>query len=208
MKKVILFVLAILGWVTLIVRLYLRITESNFTPLESTIQFFSYFTILTNLLVTVYCTIQLSRLFNGSKNNRPESLTALTVFILIVGIVYHVALKPIWNPEGLHMILSEIHHTVVPLGTALLWISDPNKNKLDLKRLLLWLIYPILYISFVLIRGNFSDFYPYPFLNVNELGLSSVIKNSLLLLGIMIIMLVGFYLIGSKWKKKTVANKV
>jgi phosphoglycerol transferase MdoB-like AlkP superfamily enzyme len=208
MKKIILFVLAILGWLTLIVRLYLRITESDFSPLESTIQFFSYFTILTNLLVTIYCTAQLSRLGTGTKNNRPESLTALTVFIIIVGIVYHVALKPIWNPEGLQMILSEIHHTIVPFGAALLWILNSNKNAMDLKRLLLWFIYPIIYISFVLLRGDYSNFYPYPFLNVNELGFPSVIKNSLLLLGIMIIMLVGFYLIGSKWKKKTVANKV
>ena len=78
MKKAIFLILAILGWITLIVRLYLRIVESDFTPLESTIQFFSYFTILTNLLVTIYCTKQLfkSDQQENSLFDKPETLTA------------------------------------------------------------------------------------------------------------------------------------
>ena len=78
MKKAIFLILAILGWITLIVRLYLRIVESDFTPLESTIQFFSYFTILTNLLVTIYCTRQLfkSDQQENSLFDKPETLTA------------------------------------------------------------------------------------------------------------------------------------
>ena len=110
MKKGIILAITIIGWITLSVRLYLRITEYDFSAFESTIQFFSYFTILTNLFVTIYCTNQLLRPNekNTSILNKPETLTALMVFIMIVGLVYHVALKPIWNPEGIQMILSEI----------------------------------------------------------------------------------------------------
>jgi hypothetical protein len=46
MKKIILFTLVILGWLTIVIRLNLRIVESDFSILESTIQFFSFFTIL------------------------------------------------------------------------------------------------------------------------------------------------------------------
>jgi hypothetical protein len=203
MRKTILIILTALGWVTIVARLYLRVVESEYSPLESIVQFFSYFTILTNLLVTIYCTSQLISLKQNSnpRLQKPENLTALTVFILIVGIVYHIALKPIWNPEGLTMVLSEIHHTVVPLGTLILWILLKNKGMIQLKSLLKWLLYPVLYISFTLIRGSFSNFYPYPFLNVSDLGLATVAKNSILLLTIMITLLFIFYYLGRIFKR-------
>ena len=208
MKKGIILAITILGWVTLSVRLYLRITEYDFSAFESTIQFFSYFTILTNLFVTIYCTNQLlkPKEKNTSILNKPETLTALMVFILIVGLVYHVVLKPIWNPEGIQMILSEICHTIIPLGTLVLWIISDNKKTIELKRLLKWLLYPIIYIVFVLIRGNFSNFYPYPFLDVQTLGIAKVLTNSLFLLIIMLIFLVLFYFIGKKLSKINVAK--
>lgn len=208
MKKIILLTLALLGWATLAVRLYLRIVNSDFSPLESTIQFFSYFTILTNLLVTVYCSGQLlkSEKRYTSIFNKPETLMALTVFILIVGLVYHIALKPIWNPEGLQMLLSEIHHTIVPLGTLILWIISNHKNLVELKNLIKWLWYPIIYILFVLTRGSFSNFYPYPFLDVQSLGMGKVLINSLILLSVMVTFLLIFFYIGKKVKNETVAN--
>ncbi|TBN00440.1 hypothetical protein EYD45_14325 [Hyunsoonleella flava] len=208
MKKTILLILAILGWLTLIIRLYLRITEFDFSALESTIQFFSYFTILTNVLVTIYCTKQLLKKEEDKPSlfTKAETLTALTAFILIVGIVYHIALKPIWNPEGLTMILSEIHHTVVPLGALILWGLSVKTDVVALKILLKWLLYPIIYITFVLIRGSFSDFYPYPFLDVNALGIQSVLVNSFFLLVIMIVLLFIFYFLGNLVRKKLVTD--
>lgn len=209
MKKGIILAITIIGWVTLSIRLYLRITEYNFSAVESTIQFFSYFTILTNLFVTIYCTNQLLKPNekNTSILNKPETLTALMVFILIVGLVYHIALKPIWNPEGMQMILSEICHTFIPLGAFILWIISDNKKTIELKRLLKWLLYPIIYIVFVLIRGNYANFYPYPFLDVQTLGIGKVLVNSLFLLIVMIIFLILFYFIGKKLPNKTVVNK-
>ena len=210
MRKGIILGIAIVGWITLSIRLYLRITEYDFSAFESTIQFFSYFTILTNLFVTIYCTNQLLKPNekNTSILNKPETLTALLVFILIVGLVYHVALKPIWNPEGIQMILSEICHTFIPLGTFILWFISDNKKTIELKRLLKWLLYPILYIVFVLIRGSFSTFYPYPFLDVQTLGIGKVLTNSLFLLIVMAIFLMLFYFIGKKIFKKTITNNV
>jgi len=205
MKKGIILAITIIGWITLSVRLYLRITEYDFSAFESTIQFFSYFTILTNLFVTIYCTNQLLRPNEKSTSilNKPETLTALMVFIMIVGLVYHVALKPIWNPEGVQMILSEICHTFIPLGTFILWIISDNKKTIELMRLLKWLLYPVVYIVFVLIRGNFSNFYPYPFLDVQTLGIGKVLTNNLFLLVVMAVFLILFHFIGKKFSKKT-----
>jgi len=82
------------------------------------------------------------------------------------------------------------------------------KKTIELKSLLKWLLYPIVYIALVLIRGSFSSFYPYPFLDVQTLGIGKVLTNSLFLLIVMVIFLVLFYFIGKKFSKKTVANTV
>ena len=202
MKKGIILTLAIVGWGTLILRLYFKIADSDSSPLESMIQFFSAFTILTNLLVTIYCTKQLVLMRQRKKidQNKPATLTALTVFILIVGIVYHIMLKPIWKPEGLTMLLSEIHHTLIPIGVLLLWIITENKESVEIKKLFKWLIYPIAYISFVLIRGHFSNYYPYPFLNVHALGFEKVMTSALFLFMVMAGSFYIFYFMCKKIK--------
>lgn len=205
MKRVILIVMVILGWSTFAIRLFLRITESDFSVFESTVQYFSFFTILTNLFVTIYCTHLLIKKRNkNSFLDTPEAITALTVYILIVGIVYHIALKPIWNPEGLLMVLSEIHHTIIPIGTLILWLLSETKDVIKIKDLFSWLLYPVIYIVFVLFRGSFSNFYPYPFLDVTELGIVNVITNSAFLLLFMVVMLFLFFLIGKKISKKNI----
>jgi len=198
MKRVLLYLLAIIGWITLVVRIYLKITTSGLPLIESLVHLFSYFTVLTNLLVTIYCTVHLLSSNQQNRTNlflRPETLTALTVFILMVGTVYHLVLKSLWNPEGLLMITDEIYHTFVPLGTLALWIVSTNNKLGNLKNLYSWILYPILYLLFILIIGSFLDFYPYPFLNVAELGIGKVMINSLYLLIVMSLLFLIFYFI-------------
>jgi hypothetical protein len=208
MKRVLLYLLAIIGWITLVVRIYLKITTSGLPLIESLVQLFSYFTVLTNLLVTIYCTVHLLSSNQQNRTNlffRPETLTALTVFILMVGTVYHLVLKSLWNPEGLLMITDEIYHTFVPLGTLALWIVSTNNKLGNLKNLYSWILYPILYLLFILIIGSFSNFYPYPFLNVAELGIGKVMINSLYLLIVMSLFFLIFYFLE---KKKISKNSI
>jgi hypothetical protein len=196
MKKLLAVSLAVIGWVTFLVRLVLRLQTEEVDPFESFVQFFSYFTILTNLLVTIYFTTELASKKGNSLFAKPSALASLTVFISIVGAVYHIALKPIWNPEGFTMILSEIHHTVVPLGTLVFWLFFKAQYRVKFKSMLLWLMYPLIYISFVVWCGGISGFYPYPFLNVGELGMNQVLINSAGLLGVMIAGMAIIWLVG------------
>lgn len=206
MKKPIYLTLSILGWLALTILLYLRTTTSELNALESTLRYFSYFTVLTNLLVTLYCT---SYLLNPTPNSnsifaKPETLTALTVYIIIVGIVYHIALKPFWNPKGLTMACSETLHTLVPIGTLILWIVSSKKDLVNFKKLLRWLLYPGIYVSVVLIQGSFSGFYPYPFLDVKIIGLQKVLTNCFALF----IFMLTLMLLLNYVRKKIVANTI
>jgi len=200
MKKAIALLMAIIGWVALILRLKMRIESEDVAITESILRFFSYFTILTNLLVTIYFS---SIVFSKSKKtvfHKHGTLTALAAFMTFVGLAYHILLRSLWNPTGLTMVLDEIHHTIVPIATIIFWYLYENKPKVKFKKISVWLLYPCLYIIWALVRGKLSSFYPYYFLDINTLGFQKVMINALGLLSVLFIFLGLYYIIGKRVK--------
>lgn len=179
--KVYVAIIALLGWFALISQFYININSGVAETPELIIRYFSYFTILTNLLVAVCCTTLVlkpsskwGRFFSSQK-----TLTAVTVYILVVGLIYNVILRFIWSPQGLQKIVDELLHTVIPVLFLLLWIFFVKKKPLKWQVFWPWLIYPLCYLIFILIRGAFSGFYPYPFIDATKLGYQKVLLNSL-----------------------------
>lgn len=172
-------VIAGLSWFALIAQLYLNLSSNLAAVPELIVRYFSYFTILTNLFVAVCCT---SLLFaSGSRwtifFSNPKTLTAITVYIVMVGIVYNTILRFLWKPTGLQQLADELLHAVIPLLFLLFWIFYSIKAGLKWKDVLPWLIYPAIYCVYALIRGSFSGFYPYPFIDLDKLGLSRALVN-------------------------------
>jgi len=170
--KIYLFIVALLGWFALIAQFYILINSGAAPVPELVIRFFSYFTILSNLLVAIGCTVLLVRPV------KPGTLTALTVYILIVGLVYNVILRFLWQPQGLQWVVDELLHTVVPVLFFIYWFVFVSKNKLAWNSFWPWLIYPLVYIVYTFIRGAFSGFYPYPFLDVSAIGYGTALINA------------------------------
>lgn len=113
---------------------------------------------------------------------RNNELTAITVYILVVGLVYQVVLRSLWHPEGLQMWVDELLHTLIPAAVLIFWALYQNFESLKWKSIFVWLIYPLVYLVFVLLRGKVSGFYPYPFVDVAQLGFQKVMTNSAFLL--------------------------
>ncbi|MBE8726283.1 Pr6Pr family membrane protein [Flavobacterium hungaricum] len=163
---------------------YLLINESEFSFFGAAIRFFSFFTILTNTLVAFASAVIL---FGGKFKltyffNKTATITAITVYILIVGIVFNFFLRKIVNLQGLHLIVSEIFHSIVPVLFLFFWFFYAKVERLSFTLIGVWLIYPIVYIIYTLLHGIFTDFYPYPFIDVTKLGFPTAIENGLLVL--------------------------
>lgn len=121
----------------------------------------------------------------------PPVVTAVTCYIVFVGFAYNLLLRHLWTPSGWRMLLNESLHTVVPLLAALYWLLFVPRFHLTLRHLLWWLVYPLGYLALTMLRGAFSDFYPYPFIDVGELGYERALINaSLLVLAFMLLMAV------------------
>jgi len=57
-----------------------------------------------------------------------------------------------------------------------------------------WLIYPAVYLAYALLRGEFSGFHAYPFMNTAELGYKSVLFNAGRIM--LVFIAAGFTLVG------------
>ncbi|MDE3251272.1 MAG: Pr6Pr family membrane protein, partial [Bacteroidota bacterium] len=86
------------------------------------------------------------------------------------------------TPTGFQKITDELLHTLIPLLSLVYWILFVNKRTLNWKNSFAWLGYPVIYSLFICIRGAFSGFYPYPFINVTELGYPVTLRNGVWLL--------------------------
>ncbi len=183
MKQTIAIGLALLA-LGAVIGQYIVMMENRVTgPLEATIRFFSFFTILTNSLVAIFFARLAWRI--GSEKNtiaiQTSGLTAVTLYITVVGLVYQVMLRHLWNPTGAQMVIDELLHTVIPLLTLLFWVRYGHEEKLQFRQITVWMIYPLIYLVYVLVRGHYSGFYPYPFISVTDLGLNQVMIHALLL---------------------------
>ena len=151
--------------------------------------FFSYFTILSNLLVAISLSYQLNfpRSKPGQFFSSTSVSTAIAVYIFIVGLVYNLVLRGIWSPTGWQLVADNLLHVAVPLLYILYWYFFSNPEKLPWKSLLSWLVFPAFYLTYTLIRGALVNWYPYPFVDAGNLGYVKVALNSLAVLAAILI---------------------
>ena len=195
---------AVTAGTAVIGQLVLMLTNLQTDLLESLVRFISYFTILTNTLVAVYYGMHF-RCGDRSWITRPGAVTAVTAFILIVGIVYQVVLRWTWSPTGWNWVVDELLHSVVPTYALIYYVLFSDRADHRFRRIAPWLAYPIVYFALILLRGGVSGFYPYPFVDVTNLGYSQVWQNALYITGFAVLLIVVLIVIG-KWRTRTPAT--
>ncbi|MBS1916986.1 MAG: Pr6Pr family membrane protein [Bacteroidetes bacterium] len=173
----------IIGWFAVITQFFLML-ENRVAPITETImRFLSFFTILTNTLVALTFTfIAINSSLSIKKFlSKQTTLAATCVYIVVVGLIYNLILRSLWQPTGMQKIVDELLHSVMPVVFLLFWIIFIPKSKLKWGSVFPWLLYPFFYAIFVAIRGAFSGFYPYPFIDVTKIGYAKFFINSLLI---------------------------
>jgi hypothetical protein len=169
-QKILMAVIALAAWFALVLQLYILVANTpgnGMTPPEAVGRFFIFFTILTNLLVAISTTILLmnTRAAAGRFFAKPSVITAVALYIFIVGLVYNIILRSVWHPEGLQKLVDELLHVAVPLLFTLYWLFFAPKSSLQWIHTFRWLIFPAVYLIYAMVRGGIEGFYPYPFLD-------------------------------------------
>lgn len=171
-KKITEIGLTLISWFAVL--LQLTILKDSF------FNFMSYFTILSNLLVAISLTAALvmPNTKIGTYFSMISAKTGIALYIFIVGLVYNTVLRGIWAPKGWQLVADNLLHVVIPFLYVLYWIVFTPKGTLKWKDGMAWGYFPIAYLTYSLIRGHFVGWYPYPFLNVTQLGYAHVFLNA------------------------------
>jgi hypothetical protein len=191
---------ALAAWLGLGIQFYVTQTHPNLqdiSAVERGVRYFEYFTILTNLIVAVSLTVALVAPSTsiGRFCSRPSLKTAVAVYIALVGIVYNIILQGVNEFAGAAMIADSLTHDVVPVLYTIYWLVFVRKGKLNWRMPLAWTIYPLVYLPYVLIRGSSTGRYPYPFLDVGDLGYGTVLINAVVLT--IVFLLLGELFVGA-----------
>ena len=65
-------------------------------------------------------------------------------------------------------------HYIIPAVALIDYLLDRPRHRLHFSRSFLWMVYPVAYIIYALVRGQLTGWYPYPFLNPATDGWMSV----------------------------------
>jgi hypothetical protein len=179
-------VIAAIGCFALALQFYLMIIatpDPGADRIRLTFNYFSFFTILTNLLVVLGLTFRLvaPRSRWSEFFSRPAVAAGIAVYIAIVGVTYSLLLRSLWSPQGGQRVADILLHDLVPIMYVTYWLIFIPRGSLLWKNTLSWTIYPLLYFFYSLIRGAVTGWYPYPFIDVSKFGYPRVLANAAML---------------------------
>ncbi|WP_219337853.1 Pr6Pr family membrane protein [Pseudomonas sp. Xaverov 259] len=174
---------ALAGWTGLAIQQYLIFYsrwEAGASLLGGLINFFSFFTVLTNTLVVVVLSYALVKRESAAKRFflAPTVSSAIATSIVVVSLAYNLLLRHLWSPTGFQFIADELLHDVLPVLFVIYWWRCVPKRTLRFKHIGVWVIYPLVYFGYVLLRGHLLGQYQYPFIDVDSLGYPQVFVNA------------------------------
>lgn len=167
-------VFAVVGLFALGLQYWLMIgTDLSSIP-ALTLNFLSFFTILTNVLVML--AMLLPVVAGGTGAGRamasPGVRAAVTMYAVVVGLVYHFLLHATWAPQGWSYVVNILLHYVMPIAMLIDWLVFVSRGQLTWRDPARWLLFPLAYGGWTLTHGLAVDWWPYWFVNVTELGLA------------------------------------
>ena len=167
----------LLGFAAVVTEIATLVERGVFVPAN----FFSFFTIESDIFASLMFIVSAVAVAAGVKSRRLAMFRgAATLYMIVTGIVFAVLLSGI---EGTTLTAvpwdNIVLHYIIPLAVVGDWLIDPPHQRIGFKQGLVWLIFPIAYVAYSLVRGSIVGWYPYPFLNPETNGVVGIIITSL-----------------------------
>ncbi|MFI9822277.1 Pr6Pr family membrane protein [Streptomyces sp. NPDC052013] len=180
---------------TAVYRVLLALTATAAVAVElllgSPTRVLSYFGIQSTLLLVVV-TLASARRAWTARHPLPGAITgAAFLYVAMAALVHHTVLAdatPAFSMTGgtgtLETVAAYTLHTVIPVAALVDWLLLSPPARTHLRQATTWMLYPLAYLAFTLVRGELLPGSPtgylYPFLDVTQDGYKSVLANALL----------------------------
>jgi hypothetical protein len=141
------------------------------------VRLFSFFTVQSNLLVLVAA---VSLVLDPGRDGGAWRVLRLDALlgITVTGLVFGAVLAPLLHPTGADWWINAGFHYVSPVLALLGWALFGPRPRIDRRTAALAFAWPVAWIAWTFVRGAVVDWYPYPFLDVGELGYGPALRNT------------------------------
>lgn len=148
------------------------------TMLERIVRLFSYFTILSNVLVCVVAVLLAVRPDRDGRLFRVARLDAL-LCIAVTGLVYNTVLTGLLELSAAGAVSNFLLHVLTPLLVVVGWLVVGPRPRIDRSTVWWSVVAPLAWVAYTFVRGAIVGWYPYPFLDVGKNGyLASLVSTA------------------------------
>jgi hypothetical protein len=152
------------------------------------VRFASYLTIWFNVLVAgTSLALALDPARSSGRVFRALRLDAL-VLAVGGGLVHFFLLRPLLHLSGGDLVADRLLHIVVPLLCLIGWLVFGPRGLAERRDVLAFLVVPLVWLAYTLVRGAIVDWYPYPFVDVGVHGYVVVAVNCVAISVLMLVL--------------------
>jgi len=169
------------------------------------LRYFSFFTIQSNLLVLIVSITLARNAFRDGPVWRVLRLDAVLA-ITLTGVVHYVALRPIQDLVGLNAVADILLHVVSPVIVVAGWALFGPRPRVGGREVTWSVVWPVLWFGYTLVHGAIADWYPYPFVDVNELGYGRTLLNAAVVTVIFLALAAGARLLDTRLRPAPAAR--
>lgn len=155
------------------------------------VQTVSFFTIQSNILTLI---VAVTLVIDPDRNGRFWRVLRLDALlgITITGLVFDTILIHYVHPSGWQLVATIGFHYVAPWATLLGWLLFGPRPRINRATILTACVWPAGWIAYTFIRGAIVNWYPYPFLNVKEVGALAAARNTLAVIALAAVLVAVF----------------
>lgn len=175
----------LIGLILQFVLMYGDMAHNGGSPPGVVWRFLGYFTLLSNMLITLILARAVLR--PAEMSERIATLEAMgATAILFVGVVYHLLLASRWDPQGLQLVADILMHSATPILFALFWLVRPH-GLLKWRDAFVCALWPLGYAIYALARGAGDGWYAYYFMDPTQMSVPDLTASIATLSGAFLI---------------------
>ncbi len=143
-----------------------QLVRSTDSPAFHPANFFSYFTVQSNVIGAAVLLAGAVTLLRGDGASRAWALArgATVVYLGATAVVYALLLRETAVQNAFQLAWADkVLHVAFPLAVVLDWLLVPPRSRPGRAAIGLWLGFPAAWLAYTLVRGSIVGFYPYPY---------------------------------------------
>jgi hypothetical protein len=118
--------------------------------------------------------------------------------IVITGLVFAIVLAPKVHLTGAALVATIGFHYISPWVTLAAWLMFGPRPRITWRTVAFAFVWPVAWLVYIFTQGAFTDWYPYPFLDVTDIGAGAALRNAVAVVAVGVLLALGLKTLDAK----------